>query len=90
MSFEVTEIKIFPIENPTSKIVANANIVICDTLCIKDIKIINGEKGLFIGMPSVKMKNGEYRDIVYPISKDARKELTEAVLKEFNDDIFAK
>ena len=60
-----------------------AKITINDAICIDGIKIINGEKGLFIGMPSSKGKDNQYRDIVFPINKETRQMLTDQILDEY-------
>lgn len=50
---------------------------------VHDIKVIEGEKGLFIAMPSKKTPDGEYRDIAHPIHGEMRAMLQEAILEEF-------
>ena len=50
-----------------------------------DIKVIEGNEGLFIAMPSRKTKEGEYKDIAHPINSDTRKELSVAVLKAYDE-----
>jgi stage V sporulation protein G len=77
------EVKIFPAKKE-SKIKAFANIVIEDAIKIEGFKVIEGEKGTFIGMPSTKDAKGDYKDLVYPISNAARKMLTDAILNAYN------
>ncbi|MCC7430837.1 SpoVG family protein [bacterium] len=60
-----------------------ANITFDDVFVVRGIKIINGSEGLFISMPSRKLNNGEYRDIVHPIQNDFRIELEKAILDEY-------
>ena len=50
---------------------------------IHDIKVIEGEKGLFIAMPSRKSSDGEYRDIAHPINSDTRKKIQELILERY-------
>lgn len=69
---------------PTLK--AMASITIDDCFVVKGIKIIEGKNGLFMGMPTYKTAKGEYKDICFPISKEARQQITDAILKEYNGD----
>lgn len=62
---------------------AVASITIDNELAIHDIKIIEGEKGLFIAMPSRKTPEGEFRDIAHPISSQSREVLQKAVLDAY-------
>ncbi|MBQ6128951.1 MAG: septation regulator SpoVG [Lachnospiraceae bacterium] len=62
---------------------AVASITIDNELAIHDIKIIEGEKGLFIAMPSRKTPEGEFRDIAHPISSESREVLQKAVLDAY-------
>lgn len=54
-----------------------------DCLVINSVKIVEGKKGLFVSMPQYKDRNGEYKDIVYPNSKEKRNSLTALILAEF-------
>jgi len=62
---------------------AVASITLDNEFAIHDIKIIEGEKGLFIAMPSRKTAEGEYRDIVHPISREARETVQKAILEAY-------
>ncbi|MBN1499654.1 MAG: septation protein SpoVG family protein, partial [Spirochaetes bacterium] len=44
-----------------------------------------GDKGIFIGMPSNKKKNGEYVDIFFPITQDSREKITDIIVKKYNE-----
>ena len=63
-------------------LIGYASIVIDDALIIKDIKVISGRYGPFLGFPSRKGGDDKYYDIVFPKSKELRNEMTAAVLKE--------
>ena len=56
---------------------------------VHDIKVIEGEKGLFIAMPSRKAVNGEYRDIAHPINSDTREQMQEIILQEYEKALLA-
>ena len=62
---------------------AVASVTLDNEFAIHDIKIIEGEKGLFMAMPSRKTPEGEYRDIAHPISHEAREALQKAVLEGY-------
>ena len=62
---------------------AVASVTIDNELVIHDIKIIEGENGLFIAMPSRKTSDGQYRDIAHPISSESREVLQGAILEAY-------
>ncbi len=57
-------------------------------IAVKGVKVIEGSKGLFVAMPSYKAGD-EYKDIVYPITKEGRQKLNEAVIGEYNNQVQA-
>jgi len=62
---------------------AVASIVFNDEFVVHDIKIVEGERGLFIAMPSRKTNNGDFRDIAHPVSSEARERIQAAVLEKY-------
>ena len=54
---------------------------------VHDIKIIEGEKGLFIAMPSKKATDGEYRDIAHPINSETRDKLQQIILEKYEESL---
>ena len=68
-----------------SNLKAVASITIDDDFVVHDIKVVEGEKGLFIAMPSRKGADGEYRDIAHPINSQTRDELQQKYLSEQAD-----
>ena len=64
-----------------SKMKAVVSITIDDEFVVHDIKVIEGEKGLFIAMPSKKANDGEYRDIAHPINSDTRDKIQTIILE---------
>ena len=79
---EITEVRIRKIKT-NNRIVALATIVIDNCFVVNDIKVLEGENGLFIGMPSRKTPSGEYRDIAYPINKETRQLIQNAIIEEY-------
>ena len=64
--------------------VEKASVLLDDSFAIHDIRIIEGDNGLFIAMPSRKTATGGYRDIVHPINPETRKIFEDAILKEYD------
>lgn len=65
------------------KMKAVVSITIDDEFVVHDIKVIEGEKGLFIAMPSRKATDGEYRDIAHPINSGTRERIQELILERY-------
>lgn len=82
---KITSINVRKVERENSNLRAFVNITIDDALAVKDLRIIDGNNRLFVAMPSRKNKDGEYRDIVYPINQEVRDMLEEAILKAYNE-----
>ena len=66
-----------------SKMKAIVSITIDDEFVVHDIKVIEGEKGLFIAMPSKKANDGEYRDIAHPINSVTRERIQNIILDSY-------
>lgn len=66
-----------------SKMKAIVSITIDDEFVVHDIKVIEGEKGLFIAMPSKKATDGEYRDIAHPINSETRDRIQKLILESY-------
>ncbi len=66
-----------------SKMKAIVSITIDDEFVVHDIKVIEGEKGLFIAMPSKKATDGEYRDIAHPINSETRERIQKVILDSY-------
>ena len=79
---QITDVRIRKVEKE-GKMKAVVSITIDEEFVVHDIKIIEGEKGLFIAMPSKKTPDGEYRDIAHPINGDMRAMLQNAILERY-------
>lgn len=66
-----------------SKMKAIVSITIDDEFVVHDIKVIEGEKGLFIAMPSKKATDGEYHDIAHPINSETRDRIQRIILDSY-------
>ena len=65
------------------KMKAVVSITLDDEFVVHDIKVIEGEKGLFIAMPSRKASDGEYRDIAHPINSETRERIQNIILEQY-------
>ena len=74
-------------EDANDRLKAHVDITFEDSFVIHGLKIIDGQNGLFVAMPSRRMPNGEYKDIVHPVTPELRTELTAEVLKEYEKEI---
>ena len=79
---QITDIRI-RVVSKDSKMKAVVSVTFDNAFVVHDIKVIEGEKGLFIAMPSKKTPDGEYRDIAHPIHGEMRSMLQDAILEEF-------
>lgn len=78
----ITDVRVRKIEKD-GKMKAIVSVTFDNEFVVHDIKVIEGEKGLFIAMPSRKTADGEYRDIAHPINSDTRQQLQEMILNEY-------
>ncbi len=73
----------FPVEGERLK--AYVNIIIDDCFILRDLKIINGNSGIFVAMPSKKRQDGSYRDTAHPLDNETRKMIEDIVLAEYDN-----
>ena len=79
---KITDVRIRKIA-VEGKMKAIVSITLDDEFVVHDIKVIEGEKGLFIAMPSRKTTTGEYKDIAHPINSQTREQIQEIILDEY-------
>lgn len=79
---QITDVRVRKITKE-GKMKAIVSITLDDEFVVHDIKVIEGEKGLFIAMPSKKATDGEYRDIAHPINSSTRENLQKVILKSY-------
>lgn len=78
---QITDVRVRKISSEKSnKMKAIASITIDDVFVVHDIKILEGEKGMFIAMPSRKSADGEFRDIAHPINTETREMIQDLIL----------
>lgn len=81
---QITDIRIRKITKE-GKLKAVASITIDDEFVVHDIKVIEGDKGMFIAMPSKKSTDGEYRDIAHPINSSTREAIQGRILEAYEN-----
>lgn len=81
---QITSVTVRKFERDGNRMKGIATVVIDNSFAIHDIRIIEGDNGLFIAMPSRKTATGEYKDIAHPINTDVRNMFQEAILEEYN------
>ena len=81
---QITDVRVRQVAKE-GKLKAVVSITIDDEFVVHDIKIIEGEKGLFIAMPSKRSMDGEYRDIAHPINSGTREKIQNTILEKYKD-----
>ena len=79
---QITDVRIRKIAKE-GKIKAIVSITLDGEFVVHDIKVIEGEKGLFIAMPSRRAGDGEYRDIAHPINSETREMIQNIILEKY-------
>ena len=88
MRMQITDVRVRKVEKE-GKMKAIVSITIDEEFVVHDIKVIDGEKGLFIAMPSRKAADGEYRDIAHPINSDTRSKIQQIILDKYQEEMAA-
>ncbi|CCQ98198.1 regulator required for spore cortex synthesis (stage V sporulation) [[Clostridium] ultunense Esp] len=79
---EITDVRLRPVQSE-GRMKAIASITIDNEFVVHDIRVIDGNNGLFVAMPSKRTPDGEFRDIAHPISSATREKIQNAVLKVY-------
>ena len=83
---QVTDVRVRKLTKE-GKMRAVVSVTFDNEFVVHDIKIIEGEKGLFIAMPSKKATDGEYRDIAHPINSGTRDKLQQIILEKYEESL---
>lgn len=78
---KITEIKVFPVDE--DKLKAYVAIVLDDCFVVRDLKIIHGNGGLFVAMPSKRRKDGVFKDIAHPLNQGTREQMEKQILDAY-------
>jgi len=79
---EITEIKVFPVEE--EKLKAFVSIVFDHCFMVNDIKVIQGRDGFFISMPSRRKRNGRFKDVAHPLNNETRRMIEDQILAQYD------
>jgi len=79
---KITEVKVYPAKD-IGRLKAYATVVFDNVFIIRDLKVIEGDKGFFVSMPSRKRKDGSFRDIVHPLNSETRREIEGRIIEEY-------
>ncbi len=85
---KITDVRVRRIAQ-SGKMRAVVSITLDSEFVVHDIKVIEGEKGLFIAMPSKRTAEGEYRDVAHPINAQTRKLVEDAILTKYQECVAA-
>jgi stage V sporulation protein G len=83
-NMKISDVRVRKI-NSEGKMKAIVSVTFDDCFVVHDIKIIEGQEGLFIAMPSRKMPDGEFKDIAHPINSETRNLVAEAVFRAYEE-----
>ena len=79
---EITEVRVFPVDE--DKLKAYVTMTFDDCFVVRDLKVIHGNNGLFVAMPSKKRKDGSFKDIAHPLNNEFRSKVEQAVLDAYD------
>jgi stage V sporulation protein G len=82
---EITEVKVYPVNEERLK--AYVTITIDNAFVVRDLKIILGNEGLFVAMPSKKRKDGQFRDIAHPLNQETREHIEQKVFEAYKAEV---
>ena len=83
---QITDVRVRKVTRE-GKLKAVVSITLDEEFVVHDIKVIEGEKGLFIAMPSKKAQDGEYRDIAHPINTETRERIQDIILQQYEESL---
>ncbi|QTY41080.1 septation regulator SpoVG [Staphylococcus aureus] len=81
---KVTDVRLRKIQTD-GRMKALVSITLDEAFVIHDLRVIEGNYGLFVAMPSKRTPDGEFRDIAHPINSDMRQEIQDAVMKVYDE-----
>jgi len=82
---EITEVKVFPVNEERLK--AYVTITLDNCFVVRDLKVINGNNGLFVAMPSKKRKDGQFKDIAHPLNNETREMIENKIFEVYEEEL---
>lgn len=80
---EITNVSLVKVNGEKKRLRAIASVTLDDCFVLHELKLIEGDKGLFVAMPSKKLDENNFRDIMHPINKETRKMFEDAIIKKY-------
>ena len=84
---KITNVRVRVVEKENSKMRGFASVTLDDMFAVHDIRILEGDNGLFLAMPSKQIAPGEYKDIAHPINQEARQMFSDAIIEEYKAEL---
>jgi stage V sporulation protein G len=82
---DITEVRVFPVSEERLK--AYVTITLDNCFVVRDLKVINGNTGLFVAMPAKRRKDGTFKDIAHPLNSDTREKMEKIILAEYEREL---
>src|SRR5215467_2190601 len=82
---EITEVRVFPVNEERLKAYVTMTLDAC--FVVRDLKVINGNTGLFVAMPAKRRKDGTFKDIAHPLNSETRERMERAILAEYEREL---
>ena len=82
---DITEVRVYPVSE--EKLKAYVTITLDHCFVIRDLKVINGNTGLFIAMPAKRRKDGTFKDIAHPLNVETRQKMERVILAEYDKEL---
>ena len=83
-STDIQVARIFRLEKEGSRLKAFVDLAVGSSLIVKGFKVVEGQEGLFVGMPRVAGKDGKWYEAAFPVSQGKRREISEVILSAYN------
>lgn len=84
---QITEVRVYPVSRPDERLLAYATLTFDDAFVVRDLRIIRGNGGLFVAMPSRKRQDGTYSDVAHPLKPDLRKQIEDMVIGAYQSEV---
>ena len=82
---DITEVRVYPVNE--EKLKAYVTITLDNCFVVRDLKVINGNTGLFIAMPAKRRKDGTFKDIAHPLNVETRQRMERVILAEYDKEL---
>jgi len=85
VTLEITEVRVFPVNEERLKAYVTITLDAC--FVVRDLKVINGNTGLFVAMPAKRRKDGTFKDIAHPLNSETRERMEKIILAEYEREL---